>query len=446
MPDPDALKRTIVRQGVAAGTRQLSRRQILSATAGGAVVAWGLNGLTVPGAGAAVPRGLFTGSVIDVRDYGAKGEDLRDDTRALQAAIRASREGDALYFPPGTYLVSAPLLPKPHQLFFSIADGATVKARTRRFRFPIFFVRSGPVEFQHLTIDGANNQVPNGRLLPNARGIAGLAGRDGTIVVVVSACRVQNTHSDGISIAGGSGSGRGQQRVIVRDTVVENCGQNGLTLGRVENIRVESSRFERCNNGVKMLGCEDVVVHGVTAEANRRHGIAFTFSHRWHVDNCVAANNGSRAGGGWGILAGGEDVRNLAPNSRFTITDNICEHNLKGGISIDPTMAREPQTIWDQSAKVSGNVCEYATLYHGIHLTHARDVLVTDNVCAHNRKGSGIQLVNSSHVLVQGNACFANRYGIAEFEDIGMNDPGHHVIGTNMLYDNTKGDLRLVGR
>jgi hypothetical protein len=337
------------------------------------------------------------------------------------------------------------LLPKPRQLFFSLTDGATVKARTPRFRFPIFFVRSGPVEFRHLTIDGANHQKPNPGYLPDARGIVGLAGPDGTIVVAVSACRIQNTHSDGIHIAGGSGSGRGQ-RVLVRDTVVENCGQNGLTFGRIKHIRVESSRFERCNNGIKMLGCEDVVVRGVTAERNRRHGIAFTFSHRWYVDKCVALDNGSPADGGWGILAGGEDVRNLTPNSQFTITDNICEHNRKGGISIDPTMARERQTIWDQRARVSGNVCERATLNHGIHLTHARNVLVTGNVCGHNRKGSGIQLVNSAHVLVHGNTCFANQYGIAEFEDGSVNDPGHHVIGFNVLYDNTKADLKLVGR
>jgi parallel beta-helix repeat protein len=63
-------------------------------------------------------------------------------------------------------------------------------------------------------------------------------------------------------------------------------------------------------------------------------------------------------------------------------------------------------------------------------------VVVTDNVCSDNQKGSGIQLVSSSHVLVQGNTCFGNRNGIGLFSDADVTDPGHHVIGINLLYHN----------
>lgn len=58
-----------------------------------------------------LPRDPFAATVINVKHYGAKGEST-DDTIALQTAIRASRDGDALYFPPGTYLVNEPLQPK----------------------------------------------------------------------------------------------------------------------------------------------------------------------------------------------------------------------------------------------------------------------------------------------------------------------------------------------
>jgi hypothetical protein len=104
-----------------------------------------------------LPRDPFAATVINVKHYGAKGEST-DDTIALETAIRVSRDGDALYFPPGTYLVNEPLQPKAHQLYFSLTC-ATLRARPHVTGFPMFIIRSGPVEFRHLTIDGANDET-----------------------------------------------------------------------------------------------------------------------------------------------------------------------------------------------------------------------------------------------------------------------------------------------
>lgn len=386
----------------------------------------------------------FSGTVISVKDHHAKGDGKKDDTAALEAAIAASDAGDALYFPPGTYVVSRSLRPKAHQLYFSLTDEATVKAHPDETAFPIFDVHAGRTEFRRLGIDGTRNDTLEPSEQEPAAGIW-VHDVEGPVDLVVSACRIVNLHDEGIRVVGGRDLERGADRVLVRDTIVQGCGGNGLSCGRVDHVRVESSRFEECNNGIKMLGCNDVVVHGVTANSNRRHGIVFTFSHRWHVDDCFAAGNGSD-GEGWGIAAGGEPLEGLEPNSDFTITNNICGHNADGGITLDPTMKPEPgeehETIFSQRARVSGNVCRNSAHNHGIHVTHASDVVVTDNVCCDNAKGSGIQLVSSSHVLVQGNACFGNRNGIGLFSDRDVVDPGHHLIGINMLYENTKADVR----
>jgi hypothetical protein len=405
---------------------------MLSVTAAAAAGTLGVDALSAGTAGAAVePGGPFAATVVNVKDYGARGDGSGDDTGPLLRAIAASREGDALYFPAGTYPVSRPLRPKANQLYFSLTDRASLKAHRGRRGFSMFIVESGPVEFRHLTIDGARQETLKPREPSTAAGIWRPHDAKGALDLVVCSCRIANTHGDGIRVAGGSDSDRASDRVLVLDTVVEDCGMNGLGFGRVDNVHVESSRFEACNNGIKLLDCHDVALYGVRAVENRRHGIGFTFSTRFHVDGCFARGNGR-----WGIAAGGEPIRGLEPNRDFTITNNICEDNSRGGITLDPTMAWRPEKIWVQRARVSGNVCRSARVDHGIHVTHSRDVVVTDNVCSENRKGSGIQLVSSSHVLVQGNTCFANLNGIGLFNSKSVADPGHYVIGINMLYGN----------
>jgi hypothetical protein len=47
---------------------------------------------------------------VSVKDFGAVGDGVADDTAAIQAAIvRAEVNGDIVYFPPGTYLISSRL-------------------------------------------------------------------------------------------------------------------------------------------------------------------------------------------------------------------------------------------------------------------------------------------------------------------------------------------------
>src|SRR5687768_5450825 len=140
------------------------------------------------------PRDPFGGSVINVKDHGAEGNDSIDDTDALQAAITASQEGDALYFPAGKYLVSRPLEPKAHQLYFSLTDRATIKALPGETGFSMFIVRSGPVEFRHLTVDGAKQETGKPKDPATAAGIWRPADAHGAVDVVVSSCRIQNAH------------------------------------------------------------------------------------------------------------------------------------------------------------------------------------------------------------------------------------------------------------
>jgi len=408
--------------------------------------------------------GPFAGLVINVKDHGAVGDGSTDDTDALRAAIDSSTEGQAFYFPPGNYLVSKRLVPKAGQVYFSLTDAATIKAAPETKPFPVFDVAAGPVQFHHLTLDlskGPKVEPPDcAKDAPP--GILAQAEDSGTVDLVVSSCRIRHCHGQGIRV-GGSGES-GHDRVVVRNVVVADCCESGLTLNRVNGARVEASWFTGCRNGVQVASSRDVAVKAVTATGNRRHGIAFRYSHDWHVSDCVASGNGGTEKDqdklrGWGIVAGGgPEINHPPPNRDFTITDNVCEDNYAGGITLDPTVADDPSTeqdeselIWDQRARVCGNLCrgrkdgerregDDPFGIHGIHVRNSSDVLVTDNHCHHN-KHCGIAVVNSSHVLVEANWCYENTTGIGLFAQ-DVPGAGNHVIDANVLYDNDEADLK----
>lgn len=72
---------------------------------------------------------------LDVRDFGAKGDESQDDTHFIQAAIMSCPEGGRVLIPRGTYRVTNLFL-KSH-LRLEIGEGAVLSAETDRNRFPV---------------------------------------------------------------------------------------------------------------------------------------------------------------------------------------------------------------------------------------------------------------------------------------------------------------------
>ncbi|MBQ9719898.1 MAG: glycoside hydrolase family 28 protein, partial [Oscillospiraceae bacterium] len=72
---------------------------------------------------------------VDVRDFGAKGDGMTDDTRAIQTAIYALPASGRLVFPAGDYL-SAPLFLKSH-MTLELQEGARLVGSTNRADYPV---------------------------------------------------------------------------------------------------------------------------------------------------------------------------------------------------------------------------------------------------------------------------------------------------------------------
>lgn len=73
---------------------------------------------------------------LNVRDFGAKGDGVQDDTRFIQAAVMACPKDGRVLVPKGTYRIGSLFL--KDDLRLELAEGAVLSAMTDRKEFPVF--------------------------------------------------------------------------------------------------------------------------------------------------------------------------------------------------------------------------------------------------------------------------------------------------------------------
>lgn len=118
--------------------------------------------------------------LLSVKDFGAVGDGITDDTVAIQAALNAGTSR-SVYFPAGTYRISASLLIKTKttligdgmeksiiKLMPGFAAGATaIRNETISGTVDVYY--DTDLEFYGLTFDGNNNSTRTGELVAIAK-------------------------------------------------------------------------------------------------------------------------------------------------------------------------------------------------------------------------------------------------------------------------------------
>jgi hypothetical protein len=114
------------------GTTTQSQWNTIAGTTGQTYVVGSLFTAATDGASsgngaAAVARTLANrfADVVNVKDFGAVGDSIADDTTAIQAAITATTTGKALFFPSGTYTFSTQLVFTTNQIAIIGESSAT---------------------------------------------------------------------------------------------------------------------------------------------------------------------------------------------------------------------------------------------------------------------------------------------------------------------------------
>jgi hypothetical protein len=213
-----------------------------------------------------VSYSMIKGEVLNVLDFGAVGNGVADDTTAIQAALNA---GSKVYFPTGTYLITAPLVVNGKQTIFGDSPYLSI-IKTNIAVNPAIITSSGVVGEVSIKsiqlwnnggtacinitdpINGIGGDVRNVKLVGNPCVIGTGGGINPTMNFdfcdfnpTASSSRLidlsgENSYNDFTvknSVLFGSSTG-----VAVRIT---NVGANGL----IQGIKIQGNIFETCNGG-----------------------------------------------------------------------------------------------------------------------------------------------------------------------------------------------------
>lgn len=385
--------------------------------------------------------------VIDVRAFGAKGDNSTDNTAALNAAFAAATAAKRpLYLPTGTYLAGTGLTVTSDLII--VGDGpSTVIKPTSGYAASTFVTMASRsnVRVERLKFDfGSNVNITLGVFLQqctnvvfsdvtfvniNKAGGAALWLKSVTDVEVVR-CEVA-TSTRGIVIAGDATTGI-SKRVNITRNKVHDCGEYGIYVFGVTSFMTE------------FVSIEDNDVWNITG-ANPRYPIYFAGPNgQYHRHAKVRGNrvtgNGSSYTAGTGT-ADGIAVYHLQDG---VVTDNMVSLGGDCGIATD----------WSIRTVIAGNV-SHDNNSHGIAVYNSTDVVVSGNVAYTNgwnwdgasnpalTPRSGLKLNNSTGTIVSGNrftdpaGTQKQDYGIV-VDDTASCDA---MLGSNHLTGNKTGEV-----
>lgn len=154
--------------------------------------------------------GTLKNAWVNVKHHGATGDGSTDDTSAIQTAINNSSQGDVIYFPPGTYLVSSTIDLKEYRRYVGAeryktvikqADGSNlnaVLASTNWLATDNPTYSNYPVSIENLGVDGNKSNQTSG----DGHGIALISFWNNLYSV-----QIQNTRGSGLVLSASDQSG-----------------------------------------------------------------------------------------------------------------------------------------------------------------------------------------------------------------------------------------------
>jgi hypothetical protein len=307
---------------------------------------------------------------VSVKDFGAVGDGVTDDTVAIQAAIDAT--GGGLFFPEGTYAVT----PVSGQNYCLLIDAKTIHLYGNNSTISM---ATTDVK-QALRIQDSNNFVVSGLSFVGS-GTNGSDGGQGLLQlyqcdnVVIENCIIKNSNCDGLAMAL-------CLNITVSNCIFDNCSKSSLYL----NLSTGASLS---GNIIKNIGghlvSSTIVGAGVQISGNT---------------DCSVIGNSIIDGLGMGILCNQSGTtapkRNIISGNTVKGITNPTNTNVSSGIRLSNSATDKAC-----ATVVEGNFAQGCSVYN-FYIENHNGAKISDNTSVESDR-SGFVISTVSDVTFQNN-------------------------------------------
>jgi Pectate lyase superfamily protein len=366
---------------------------------------------------------------VEEPPYNATGDGVTDDYAAVIAALNDAA-GRTVYFPAGTYLVGARLVPSgPVVLLGDDRDTATIKASsTMSGNAVIVLPVNSAITNITLDADFASRSQP----MPIISGII-LNGSG----VKIDRCRIRNCSGAGIYGSGTSGA-------RITDSEIDNTAEQNINISKASRILISNCRLRRCGMsniqltycansqinrniigpsgpvgaGIYPQDCDNLIIEGNIITRCRGGIEAWTNVGRllWTggnqiINNLISRNyNGGLSTGSNGVSIAGNNISDNGHGGINSVTSTI-----EPGIKVDPSYGGTGYQQYDILTLVGGTGTPAKVMV----------LLVFSGGSLHNGLGQGVSL----YPIDMGN------YSVFPTNPVAVT--GGHGTGAKVIYTNS---------
>lgn len=302
---------------------------------------------------------MIEGAAVNVKDFGAIGDGVTDDTAAIQAAIDANI--GSIFFPRGTYLVS-PVTGQNYALLVSSktvqmrGNSSALKMTSTEIKQLIRFETSNNCSIENLTFQGSGT---NG-----ADGGVGLVQFFDCDNVSVSNCYILDANCDGLAVASCNG-------VTIANSIFENCSKSSIYPNLSTGVSINNN-YIKSTGGHTVSG--NIVGSGIQISGNT---------------DCTITGNIITNGLGIGIYCNESGTtapkRNLITGNTVKNIENPTYTAVSGGIRLsNGATDKACGTI------VEGNIVQDCGLYN-FYIENHDGAKISDN--------TGIESIRSNFLI-----------------------------------------------